>query len=120
MTDIRKAFIDELVGTIRTQENMTVHGIYPDGNPIEGFHNGFSNDYKAGVAAGRNIAVQAMLSITDSREDNKANWRLTAVDGEIVGFYPKDNPDGIPTKRDDGELEYVNGLIADFFDKVNS
>lgn len=120
MTDIRKDFLKQLVGTMKVYENLNVHGIDPYGNPVPNHHGSFTPDYLAGFYAGQNNAVCTLLSMTDSREGNGEQWRLTTKDSEVLTFYPKDNPDGIPTKDDSGELVFQNGIIADYYDMVRT
>lgn len=120
MTDIRKDFLKQFIGTMKVYENLNVHGIDPYGEPVPNHHGSFSPDYKAGFLAGQNNAVSTLLSITDSREDNGASWRLTAKDGEVLTFYPKNNPEGGPTRDDSGELVFAKGIIADYYDMVST
>ena len=120
MTDLRKDFLGQWIGTMQIYENLNVHGIDPYGEKIEGHHGSFSQDYIAGFRAGQNNAAHTLLSITDSRELNEARWRLTDKEGEVLTFYPKDNLEGHPTKDENGELVFVKGIIVDYYDMVNS
>lgn len=120
MTDIRKEFLNQLVGQLQVYENLHVHGIDPHGNPVPEHHRAFSADYKAGFLAGQNGAVNNFLSLTDSREANGENWRLTTKEGEVVTFYPKDNPVGLPIKDELGNLVFSKGLIAEYYNMVST
>lgn len=120
MTDIRKDFIGQWIGTMEVYENLNVHGIDQYGKKIDGFHGSFTPDFIAGFRAGQNNAAHTLFSITDSRELNEADWRLTSKDGEVITFYPKDNLSGSPTVGEDGKLVYVSGIICDYYDMVNS
>lgn len=119
MTDVRKDFLSQWVGTMRVYENLNVHGIDPWGNEIEGHHRSFTPEYIAGYHAGQNNAAHTLLSITDSRELNEANWRLTSKDGEVLTFYPKEHADGT-VRNEAGELIHLNGIICDYYDMANS
>lgn len=119
MTDIRKDFLGQWIGTMRVYENLNVHGIDPWGNEIEGHHRSFTPVYIAGFRAGQNNAASTLLSITDSRELNEADWRLTSKDGEVLTFYPKDHGDE-PVLDEKGKLVSVPGIVCDYYDMVNS
>lgn len=72
---------------------------------------------------GLDMGVGILLSLTDSREDNKALYRITNTEGEFIPFYADNHPSGF-IKEADGNFKSEEGLIVAIqnwdINKINS
>lgn len=112
--DIRAEFVAELVRMATTRRDLTLYGSHPDYRKSEPSRN---DQVEAIYMRGVQDAIGALISMTDSRELNGANFRLTTKDGEVVTFgSPKDKT----YLETPGLIVLFNNKLNNVFDEVNN
>lgn len=119
--NLRDKFIKDFASITNERSDITLYHKFADIQespltPHQTPHPIYAEGYQQGIRDG----ITSIMSLTDSREENGAEYRLTNKAGEIITFYPDDNLGGDPTVDADGNQVFVKGLIAELFDKVSS